>query len=77
MWSAPNARRFRFLPERNRHACTSEVVAMFRCPRCGEHENTEELDDNRCYCPGCSCVWKPEQEPRLIQPEPRTRRDLE
>lgn len=42
----------------------------FRCPRCGESENTEELDDNRCYCPGCSCVWKPEPQPRLLDPPP-------
>lgn len=50
----------------------------FVCPRCGADDLNEEVDgDPRILCTGCNNCWKPEQEPRLLETEPRRRRDLE
>lgn len=47
------------------------------CPRCGETETTEALDNGMWFCPGCDHAWKPTPPPRLFLPAERRRRDLE
>ena len=46
------------------------------CPVCSSTD-TEPLDDGRTYCPTCRVVFTPEQPARLVDPEPRKRRDVD
>lgn len=54
----------------------------YRCTRCAGTD-TEELDDpqrpdlHRSWCNTCTLVFTPEQPPRLVDPGPRTRRDID
>jgi hypothetical protein len=61
-----------------------EVAHMaYRCTRCAglNTEEIEQLPDDtrpiRAWCRSCCVVFKPEQPPRLIEPEPRRRKDTD